>query len=177
MIRGMTGYGNVPFSLGKVKGIIEVKSQNHRYFDPVFYLPVGFSAVENKIKTMMSKGIKRGRVTISVKITEKAEQNVQFNKNVVAEYLKQSKRLQREFKLENNLTLADIIRLPGVIETKECFVSVDKLWPVVDRGMKKAMRSLIKMREREGKSLELNIKDILKRMMTQSKSIETRQKA
>lgn len=102
MIKGMTGYGNVQFNAGKVKGVIEVKSQNHRYFDPVFYLPIGFSAVENKIKAMLNKEIKRGRVTVSVKITEKAEQNVQFNKSIAAEYLKEARKLQKQFRLDTD---------------------------------------------------------------------------
>ena len=50
MITGMTGFGTAQFTAGKVKGVVEVKSVNHRYLDVAFYLPLGFGAMENKIR-------------------------------------------------------------------------------------------------------------------------------
>ena len=50
MITGMTGFGSCEITLKKVKGIVEVKTVNHRYLDVAFYLPVGFSSLEDKIQ-------------------------------------------------------------------------------------------------------------------------------
>ena len=33
MIKGMTGFGTAQFSVGRVKGLIEVKSVNQRFLD------------------------------------------------------------------------------------------------------------------------------------------------
>ncbi len=38
MIKGMTGFGAAEITVGKIKGSIEIKSQNHRYLDIVYYL-------------------------------------------------------------------------------------------------------------------------------------------
>ena len=51
MIKGMTGYGSSQYTNGKVKATIEVKSLNHRYFDISYHLPVGFGAIESKLRT------------------------------------------------------------------------------------------------------------------------------
>ena len=177
MIVGMTGYGNVHFSFGQMKGFLEIKSQNHRYFDFVCYIPVGFGIIENKIKNIVQKEISRGRVTVSVKITEKPPQNVQINQNIVQEYLKEAKQLQKDFSLDNSLTIADLISLPGVIETKDAVLDVEKIWSnSLQVCLQKALKSLVTMRKSEGKSLERDIANILKRMNMQTKNIESRTK-
>ena len=71
MIKGMTGFGSAELTQGNVKAVVETKSLNHRYLDISFYLPIGFAAVENRIRQMVQKRLERGRITISVKITEK----------------------------------------------------------------------------------------------------------
>ena len=78
MIKGMTGFGSAPMSSGKVKGVVEVKSQNHRYFDLVFYLPIGFSSVEGRIRQLVTQDVSRGRISVSFKITEKPLQHPIF---------------------------------------------------------------------------------------------------
>ena len=174
MIKGMTGFGAAQFSVGKIKGLIEVKSVNHRFLDLAFYLPVGFGGVENKIRDMISKDLSRGRVTISVKITDKPNQTVFFNEDMIEEYLKHAKSIEKKYHLQNNLTLADLIRMPGVVDVKEVFVKAEEMWPSVDKGLRIALKGLSIMREREGKSLVADISDKLKRMTALLKIIEKR---
>ncbi len=174
MIKGMTGFGASTFSVGKVKGLIEVKSVNHRYLDLSFYLPMGFGAVENKIREMLAKELSRGRVTITVKITDKPNQEVFFNEEMIDEYLLHAKSIEKKYKLTNNLTLADLIRMPGVVDVKEVFVEAAEMWPSVEKGLKQALKGLKVMREREGKSLLADISDKLKRMAAKIKAIEKR---
>jgi uncharacterized protein (TIGR00255 family) len=174
MINGMTGFGTAQVSWGKIKGVLEVKSQNHRYFDTVFYLPVGFSSVENKIRKKIAQIIKRGRVTVSFKITEKPIQHLSLNKDAVEEYIKYARILKKQYGMDNDMTLSDLIKLPGVFSAKEQQVHVDKIWPELEKGLLRATKSLADMRKREGKSLQLNMVDILKRMKKQIQKIKVR---
>jgi len=174
MIKGMTGFGTAPFSVGKVKGLIEVKSVNHRYLDIAFYLPVGFGALENKIREMISKSLSRGRVTVSVKITDKPDHEVFFNEDIIEEYLRHARNIQKKYRLVNNLTLADLIKMPGVVDVKEVFVQAETMWPVVERGIRTSLKGLTVMREREGKSLTADISDKLKKMTALLKLIQKR---
>ena len=80
MITGMTGFGAADFSFNKVKGVVEIKTVNHRYLDIAFYLPSGFSSLEEKIQKIVAKEVRRGRVTVSVKITDKSQMNIALNK-------------------------------------------------------------------------------------------------
>jgi len=174
MITGMTGFGSAPFTAGRIKGVIEVKSVNHRYLDIAFYLPSGFGAVENKIREMLAKDVARGRVTISVRITDKPTQTVLFNEDLIEEYLRHAKNIEKKYKLSNNLMLADLIRMPGVVDVKEVFVEAQEMWPSVEKGLVVALKSLKVMRQREGKSLVKDMSDKLKRMAQKLKAIQKR---
>ena len=83
MITGMTGFGACEVTLGKIKGIVEIKTVNHRYLDLAFYLPVGFSSLEDKIQKIVASHMKRGRVTVSVKITDRPQTSIVLNQEAV----------------------------------------------------------------------------------------------
>src|SRR5476649_499654 len=109
MITGMTGFGAGEVTLGKIKGIVEIKSVNHRYLDVAFYLPVGFSSLEDKIQKIIANQIKRGRVTVSIKITERPQTSITLNQEAVKRYLDFSKALGKKHRIKNDITVADIM--------------------------------------------------------------------
>ena len=174
MIKGMTGFGVAFFSSGNIKGAVEIKTVNHRYFDLVFYLPLGFSATEDKIRQIVAKAADRGRITIAVKITEKPQVALTFDKNVVREYLKYAKVLKKEYGLVDDLALSDLMRLPGVVEAKESVLDSQGLWPILEKAISRAMNSVNHMRKREGKSLHTDTAGILKLMLKQMTNIRGR---
>jgi len=177
MITGMTGFGASEITYGKVKGVVEIKSVNHRYLDVAFYLPVGFSSVEDKIQKIVSQNISRGRVTVSVKITERPQTNIILNQDAVKRYLDFAKSLGQKHRIKNDITVADIMRLPGVVEAKEVFVEASALWPILEKSLQKAVSGLVTMRRREGKALCGDISGQLKRMLVQISLIKSRSNA
>ena len=78
--------------------------------------------------------------------------------------------------MDNDLTLSDIIKLPGVLETKDTLIDPLKIWPGLEKNIKRALVGLENMRKREGKSLSADVKDKLKRMLLQIKKIKARSK-
>lgn len=177
MITGMTGFGAAEFVFDKVKGNVEIKSVNHRYLDVAFYLPSGFSSLEERIQKSLARGIRRGRVTVSIKITEKPQMNITLNRGAVKRYMDFSKSLGKDFAIKNDMSVADLMRLPGVVEAKEVFVEAQQLWPAVDKALLKAIASLVAMRRREGKALFTDISGQLKRMLNQITLIKSRSNA
>jgi len=174
MITGMTGFGAGEIALGKIKGVVEIKTVNHRYLDVAFYLPVGFSSLEEKIQKIIAGQIKRGRVTVSVKITDRPQTNIILNQEAVKRYLDFAKSLGAKHHIKNDITVADIMRLPGVVEAKEVFVQAGELWPVLEKSLQKAVAGVVMMRRREGKALSVDISGQLKRMQMQISSIKSR---
>lgn len=177
MIKGMTGFGSARVSTGDMKGVIEVKSVNHRYLDLVFYLPIGFGSTENKVRQLITKAVRRGRVTVSFKITEKPEPKISLNKKAVKQYLTYARGLKKEFHLDNNLNLSDLIKLPGVVDARDVFVSPEKIWSAMDKALQRSVNSLDAMRKREGGALARDINNVLRRMSSQVRKIQARTKA
>ena len=177
MIKGMTGYGSDEISNGKIKAVMEIKSLNHRYFDITYYLPTGLSFIEDKMRQMIQKEIERGRITISMKITQKPRQAVVVNRDAVKTHLTNAKAIAKTYKIQNDLTLSDLFALPGVLELKETLVDAEMLWPSLEKSLRRALKSLMVMKTREGRSLFSDLKDKLNRMSLQISKIQARQKA
>jgi len=174
MITGMTGFGAGEILFGKIRGIVEVKTVNHRYLDVAFFLPVGFSSLEDKIQKIIAGPIKRGRVTVSVKITDRPHTNILLNHQAVKRYLDFAKSLGEKHNIKNDITVADIMRLPGVVGTQEVFVQAGDFWPVLEKSLQKAVAGVVAMRRREGKSLSADINGQLVRMLMQIRLIKAR---
>lgn len=174
MITGMTGFGAADFSAGKVKGTVEIKTVNHRYLDPAFYLPSGFASYEERIAKAVAKELKRGRVTVSVKITEKPQVDIVMNPDAVKRYMDFGKTLSKKFNIKNDVTVADIMRMPGVVEAKEVFVDATSLWPAVAKAIDKAIKSVVAMRRREGIALRSDITTQLTQMQRSIGQIKAR---
>ncbi|MBI5149907.1 MAG: YicC family protein [Candidatus Omnitrophica bacterium] len=177
MIKGMTGFGSAQFVWGKIRVVVEVKSLNHRYFDIAYYLPGGFSSIENKIQQLAQRHIERGRVTVSVKIAHKPTQEIVLNKDIVRKYLRYAQELSREFRLENDLRISDIVRLPGTVETRESFLDPVEAWPTLEKCLQKSFKALEQMRQREGRGLAADVTDKLKKMRGQIRQIKARSQA
>lgn len=177
MISGMTGFGTSEITWGKVKGTVEIKSVNHRYLDLAYYLPSGFNSYEDKVQKMVARYLKRGRVTVSVRITDKPQMSISVNKDAVRRYAEIAKALSKELNLRNDFTTADLMKMPGVVEAKESFVQAVDLWPAAEKALEKALVSLAGMRRREGKSLSVDIGGQLKKMNERMNQIKVRANA
>jgi len=174
MIKGMTGFGSVQMSTSNVKAIIEIKSLNHRFFDINYYLPIGFGSIEQKIRQIVQRNIERGRVTVFIKILEKPKQSVYLNKENVRRNLKYANQLKKDFNLKQDMSVSELIKLPGVLETKESIINVERLWPSLEKSIRTSLAGVMNMRCSEGRSLAKDVADKLRRMKIQIKKIKTR---
>jgi len=176
MIKGMTGFGQAQLSVGKIRALIEIKSVNHRYLDVNYFLPVGFGSVESKMNQIIQRDLQRGRVTVSMKITHKEAAEAIINKDVAKTHIKNIKRLKKEFGVAGALSLSDLVKLPGVLETRETFATPEGLYPRLEQGFKRALNGLVSMRRNEGRSLAADVSDKLKRMKLQIRKIQKKAK-
>jgi uncharacterized protein (TIGR00255 family) len=83
-------------------------------------------------------------------------------------YTTELNRLAKQLKLAGEVTLDQLIRAPGVLQTDEELVEADKIWPVLAQALKQALAALVKMREREGEHLA---KDLAGRITAMRKAV------
>ncbi len=170
----MTGFGSTDLVFNKVKITVEIKSVNHRYLDVVYYLPSGFSSYEEKIQKIVARQIKRGRVTVSVRITDKPQMTISLNKEALKRYVDIARMLSKEMNLKNDLTTGDLLKMPGVVETKETFIEAQQIWASLEKTIEKTVTAVVSMRKKEGKSLVADINEQLKRMSGRITQIKNR---
>jgi|CXWL01.1.fsa_nt_gi uncharacterized protein (TIGR00255 family) len=176
MITGMTGFGAAEISTADVKGTIEVKTVNHRYFDISYYFPIGFGSIEEKVRRIINQDVKRGRVTVSLKIVHRSAQTGALNHGAVKRYLEVAKILEKNYGLKDQITVSDLLRLPGVINVQDSVLNPEELWIQIEKSLNKAMKGFLLMRRREGKILAVDISDKLRLMSSEIVKIRQRAK-
>jgi len=159
MIKGMTGFGRreaegKPF--GKI--LVELRSSNHKFLDIVLHLPGGFLSLEDRIKKEIESRIKRGRVTCAVVIGASGASRVEINKALLHNYLVALQDIKKDFHLKGEISLDNLMQLPGVLGLAESAVSPEKIWPKLKVVVRAALVGLEHMRQKEGEALYRHLK-------------------
>ena len=175
MFNSMTGFGarekTVP-SLGKVS--VELRSSNHKFLDIVYHMPEGFLSLEDKFKNEISGKVKRGRITCSVNIAPEQGAGVIINKELIKRYLSELKKIRSEFGIDGEINLNTLIHLPNVLSVQSVEVSKDSSWPFLKALFNQALDDLVKMRQKEGRGLQVYLKARAASIKTHLEKIEVR---
>ena len=159
MIKSMTGFGSADGAVGSARVSVEIRSVNHRFFNPSIKLPGELSKWEGEVREAMRRGIVRGHVTLSARVERKQLEAAQIDEERFGSYVEQIRRLQERFVLPNTIDAASVLRLPNVIATRddEAEGTASELVEVVDR----AVAALNHMRAAEGQRLARYLADRL----------------
>ncbi|HEX4468525.1 MAG TPA: YicC/YloC family endoribonuclease [Gemmatimonadaceae bacterium] len=118
MIRSMTGFGSAEGEVGGALVAVEVRSVNHRFFNPSIKLPSEFGRFEGEVRDTIRKGVSRGHVTLVARISrEQAEGRIDETR--FASYVQQLRELQQRYALDAALDVGTILRLPDVLGSRE----------------------------------------------------------
>jgi uncharacterized protein (TIGR00255 family) len=166
MIKGMTGFAQKRFNFKGISGNVGIRSLNNRYFDLACHLPSGLNAFEERIKNILAKHLKRGRVTVLVSFLSKPALKVKQNLPLAKEYLSSLKKLQRALNLKEKAPLLEIIKFPGVFSVEESEVPLALLWQKIEPVLKKALENLLESRLKEGRALFIDISQHIRRIQT-----------
>ena len=152
MIRSITGFGSAEGDVGGSRVNVEVRTVNHRFFNPSVKLPSAFARWEAEVRESLRKHIARGHVTISAHIERPATEGAVVDEAKFAQHAAELLALRDRHGLGGEIDVATVLRMPDVIrmsgeETAEG--TADELVAVVEA----AARELTKMREAEGARL------------------------
>lgn len=152
MIKSMTGFGSAQGDVGGASVTVELRSVNHRFFNPSIKLPSELAKWEADVREAMRKGIARGHVTLFARYDRQAADISRIDEAQFAAYLEQVRELQRKFALDPSIDVGSILRLPNVLATadSEAEGTAAELVVIVE----KALAALDQMRTAEGARLE-----------------------
>ncbi len=156
----MTGYGRGDCSRNGFKITVEVSSVNRKQSEISITLPRELELLEAQMRDLINRHIARGRLTVRVAFhTSAAEGSARLHLNLplAKAYARELNKLGHQLGLPDPVTLDQLARAPGVLQTDEELAHEGDFWPAVERALNKALAGMLKMREREGAHLERDL--------------------
>ncbi len=151
----MTGFGAAEGPVGGGRVRVEIRTVNHRHFNPALKLSPEFAALEGEVRERLRKDFDRGHIAVGVRWTEIPERqaagfavSVERARTVVAVLTE----LKKTLGLPGDVDLATVLRQPDVIvaaREEEPQIAWSELEPVVAQ----AIVDCKTMRRREGQVL------------------------
>lgn len=163
MIKSMTGFGRGHQILNGRDITVEIRSVNHRYYEFSSRLPRSLGYVEEKLKSLLQGRISRGKVEVSVLLSnvEAADEKITINREIVKEYIDALRSVKEEFGLTDDLSLSNILRIPDAFTVVKTETDEEQLWEDIRVTAEEALEHFISMRENEGARMK---QDILSRL-------------
>lgn len=159
----MTAYGSAESLKDNLEFIVEIRSGNYRYREIVLRLPQSLQPFEEKVRSVVSSTVKRGRIEIYIQIKDNGDKSLklELNRPLVKAYINVFNELNEELGCKQSIDLSFFSQLKDVIITKQDSIDLETVWPNLEAVINKALISMESMRINEGRALE---KDFLKRL-------------
>jgi len=150
----MTGFGAATGTVGRVHVDVEVRTVNHRFFNPALKLPGAFAAWEGEVRDAVRARVARGHVTVMARVRrDAAPPGPAIDEPRFAAAVDALRALQARYGLAGDLDLPTILRMPDVMtssaEPDEIGGTAAELVRIVER----ALDALTAMRDAEGRRL------------------------
>ncbi len=160
MPRSMTGFGESHCVEGGLAVSVEVRTINSRYFKLSLRTTEGFGSLEAQIEAVIRKQIRRGTVSVVVRVDRaKMPDDYKINPKVLDGYRRQLEAIRREWQLPESVPLASLLLLPGVVDEQGAeTVDAGASWPVICRALETATDHLEQMRIEEGRAMAADLR-------------------
>src|SRR5688572_13827769 len=112
MIRSMTGFGSADGAVGAARVSVEIRSVNHRFFNPSIKLPASLSRWESEVRETLRRSISRGHVTVIARAERAQAPEAVIDEPRFAAYVQRLRDLKEQYALDGPIDLATVLRLP-----------------------------------------------------------------
>jgi uncharacterized protein (TIGR00255 family) len=154
----MTGFGSADGSVLGGRLRIEIRTVNHRYYNPQIKLPFDLAGIEGDLRERLRQLLERGHVSVSARWLEQpaTDAAVALDLGRARQVVTALKELKRKLKLKGEPDLAFVARHPDVL-TIAGNGQAAATWADVQPVVEQAAREVLGMREREGKALAADL--------------------
>jgi uncharacterized protein (TIGR00255 family) len=171
----MTGFGSAEGSVLGGRLSIEIRSVNHRYYNPQLKLPFELGGVEQALRERLRQLLERGHVTVSARWIEAPQRDgaVAVDLTRARQLVAAAKELKKHLKLKGDVDLAFVARQPEVLTPHQDGIAAVQ-WSEVEPIAERAVQELLGMRAREGAALAAELAGRLGALETGAGTIEQR---
>src|SRR5215472_9577296 len=112
----MTGFGTADGGVGHVHVTVEIRTVNHRFFNPSIKLPSRYSRWEADLRELLRKRISRGHVSVAVRWQHDGSVGgAAIDEARFASYVAILTALKERYGLGGDVDIATVLRLPDVV--------------------------------------------------------------
>jgi uncharacterized protein (TIGR00255 family) len=155
----MTGYGAAEGLVAGGQLRVEIRTVNHRFFNPAFRLPTELVPLEGELRDRLRKRFDRGHVSVSVRwlSSPSASGALQLNVERAREAMARLRELQTAVGLSGEISLDLLSRQLDVL-TVEGTELPAATWQELEPVVADAMAECVLMRRREGDILAAELR-------------------
>jgi uncharacterized protein (TIGR00255 family) len=160
MIRSMTAFAKSSYEGKEFTLDVFVRSYNHRFLDINLKLPIELLHIEGEIRSFISRYLSRGRIEMTLKTAFLKEgiYQVYINRALVSRLISEVQVLKEQFTLQDEIDLASLLRIPGLIEVQTDVQSISReILDEIKEIINTSLLSLLQMRIQEGQILAKDI--------------------
>jgi len=172
-IFSMTGFAveTIPYGNGIN---CEIRSLNSRYLETSVKLPLALKEMEDPIRDIIQKKIKRGRVTCSLSFNSATEplSNLKIDAGTVSSYKSLLEQMRKAAKISDEIKLEHLLVFKEIISFEEDEVVDKDLEKNIFNLVEKTLDKLNNMRQVEGKNLSHDLNNRLKSIQKNLRAIE-----
>jgi uncharacterized protein (TIGR00255 family) len=161
----MTGFGAGEAAREGILAKVELRSVNHRFFDPAIRIPRDWAGFEGRVKERLKERISRGRVSATVDIqTEAGAEHLVLDEALAEEYRTILRILEEKHGLVSQVDALGFAQLPDLVRREARRLPEETVAAAIDDAVTVALDQLSAMREREGAALREDLAGRLGRL-------------
>ncbi len=170
----MTGFGSAEDRVLSGRLRVEIRTVNHRYFNPQLKLPADLAGVEIEMRERLRQVFERGHVGVTARWVEGPgpERAVTVDLERAKQVLAAAQQLKKKLKLKGTVDLAFVARHADVLSATNGASEQPVRWADVQPIVERAARDVVAMREREGQALAAELNERLAALEAAAGEIE-----
>jgi uncharacterized protein (TIGR00255 family) len=161
MVRSMTGFGAAEGPVGAVRVSVELRSVNHRFFNPTIKLPASFARWEGEVREALRRRISRGHVTLTARVEREERAAGAVDERLFGEYVALLRALRQRYGLAGDVDVATVLRMPDVFASADGEEDVSGSGRELLAVVNEAAAALAAMRQEEGARLAAFVEERL----------------
>ena len=110
-MNSMTGYAVQSFEFKEYTIFIEIRSLNNKFLEIKFKLPLYLEYMEEKLRALLRRTVKRGKVEVLVKVVAKEEMELRMLRELFSKYGRLISTVEKDADFRLQMSLSDLLSL------------------------------------------------------------------
>jgi uncharacterized protein (TIGR00255 family) len=154
----MTGFGSADGTVLGGRLRVEIRTVNHRYYNPQFKLAFELAGVEGQVRERLRQLLDRGHVVVTARWVEAPPSDGAVAVDIARarQVVAAAHELKKKLKLKGEIDLAFVARQPEVLSAHADGAAA-AAWSEVEPIVAQAAQEVLAMRAREGRALATDL--------------------